>query len=86
MTACLDDSTSDTFTMFIRHDLFHFFFLSDWLDLWFSYRGYSDWVQDALPWLEIHLLHAGEACIQGISPYQSFRSSAPGSPVGSWFR
>jgi len=63
-----------------------FFLMSDWLDLRFSYRGYSDWVQDALPWLEIHLLHAGETCIQGISAYQSFRSSAPGSPVGSWFR
>lgn len=33
------------------------------LDLWFNYRGYSNGIQDALPWLEVHLLYAKEGCI-----------------------
>jgi hypothetical protein len=44
----------------------------DWLDLWVSDRGYSHWFQDALPGVEINLLHAILASLQGISTHQSF--------------
>lgn len=33
------------------------------LDLRFYYRGYPNRLQDALPWLEVHLLHAKSTCI-----------------------
>jgi len=33
------------------------FFFSDWLDLWISYRRYSNWFQNALSWLAVNLLH-----------------------------
>jgi hypothetical protein len=49
----------------------HLNLLADWMDLRFSHRGYSDWIQDALPRVAIDLLHATPACIQGISTHQS---------------
>jgi cellulose synthase A len=33
------------------------FFFSDRLDLWISYRRYSNWFQDALSWLAVNILH-----------------------------
>ena len=33
------------------------------MDLRVYYRGYSNRVQDALPWLEVYILHAKETCI-----------------------
>lgn len=57
---------------------------SDWLDLWFSYWGYLNGVQDAMPGMEISLLHALKACIQRISTNQSFWSFAPSSSMGPW--
>lgn len=57
----------------------------DWLDIWVGHRRYPYWIQDALPGMEIHLLHALKACFQRIGPYQPFGSLTPGSPVGSRF-
>jgi hypothetical protein len=59
--------------------------VAGWMDIWVCHRGYFDWIQDALPWLALNLLHASPTCFQGISPYQSIRSSEPSAPVGSWF-
>ena len=58
----------------------------DWMDLWFCDRRYSNWVQNACPWMEIHLLYAKTSCFQRVCSYQSFRSSEPSAEVGSRFR
>lgn len=41
----------------------HVLLKSGWLDLWFSYRRYPDWVQNALSWMEVSVLHAKKSCI-----------------------
>ncbi|KAH6817434.1 Cellulose synthase family protein [Perilla frutescens var. frutescens] len=53
------------------------------VDLRINHRRHPDRIQDALPGVEIHLLHAEKAGIQGISSDQSVGPSEPGAAVGS---
>lgn len=57
----------------------------DWLDLWVSDRGYSHWFQDALPGVEINLLHATSASLQRISTHQSVWPIESSASMGTWF-
>lgn len=52
------------------------------MDLRVNHRGHPDGIQDALSRVEVNLLYAKEACIQGISSNQSVGPSEPGAAVG----
>ncbi len=57
---------------------------ADWMDLWVSHRRYSDRIQDALPRVAFNLLHATQACIQGIGTHQSVWSVESSVALGTW--
>lgn len=57
----------------------------DWMDLRVGNRGYSNRVQDAMPWVEIDLLYAVEAGVQGVGADQFVGSAPPSSAMGAGF-
>jgi hypothetical protein len=44
--------------------------VSDWVDLRVGDRGHSYWVQNALPRVEVGVLHANAAGVQGFGANQ----------------
>jgi hypothetical protein len=60
--------------------------LADWVDLWVCDGGYFDGVQDALSGVALHLLHAAQAGVQGLSAHQLVGSVEPSAAVGSRVR
>jgi hypothetical protein len=58
--------------------------IADWMDLWVSHRRYSDGIQDALPRVAVNLLHATQACVQGIGTHQSVWSVESSVALGTW--
>jgi hypothetical protein len=59
---------------------------ADWVDLRVGDRGHSDRVQDALPGVEVGVLHADAAGVQGFGAHQLVRPSPPGASLGSGLR
>lgn len=59
---------------------------TDRMDLRFDHGGYPNGFQDALPRLEVRVLHARPTRFQRIRPDKSLRPVAPGSAVGPGLR
>jgi hypothetical protein len=59
--------------------------LADWVDLWVCDGGYFDGVQDALSGVALHLLHAAQAGVQGLSAHQLVGSISLSRHCPLWY-